>query len=99
MYADKLLICRACKKQFTFTAGEQRFYAEHGYTEPQRCKECRVVYKQRRKELSDLKQRLKDTCDFRDCFIRGSDCWREQNMKARDIERAVWDLEIELGLH
>ena len=35
-------ICEDCGKEFVFTAGEQEFYAEKGFTnEPKRCKECR----------------------------------------------------------
>lgn len=46
---DKVLSCRDCGKEFTFTAGEQQFYAEKGFThEPTRCPECRKAYKARR---------------------------------------------------
>ena len=42
MYEDKTLICKDCGAEFVFTAGEQEFYAEKGFTnEPQRCKNCR----------------------------------------------------------
>ncbi len=47
MYEDKKLICKDCGKEFVFTAGEQEFYAEKGFTnEPQRCKACRDAKKQ-----------------------------------------------------
>ena len=36
-YADKTMTCRDCGKQFTFTAGEQEFYAQRGFSEPTRC--------------------------------------------------------------
>ena len=50
MYSDKTLVCKDCGQEFTFTAGEQEFYAEKGLeNEPQRCKECRVAAKQRRR--------------------------------------------------
>lgn len=46
MYNDKTLVCKDCGQEFTFTAGEQEFYAEKGFTnEPQRCKECRIARK------------------------------------------------------
>lgn len=46
MYQDKTLVCKECGKEFTFTAGEQEFYAQHGFeNEPQRCKECRNARK------------------------------------------------------
>ena len=42
MYEDKTLVCKDCGQEFTFTAGEQEFYAEKGFVnEPQRCKACR----------------------------------------------------------
>ena len=42
MYEDKTLICQECGKEFIWTAGEQQFYAEKGFTnEPKRCSECR----------------------------------------------------------
>ena len=30
MYEDKILVCKECGNEFTFTAGEQEFYAERG---------------------------------------------------------------------
>ncbi|HEX2951299.1 MAG TPA: zinc-ribbon domain containing protein [Armatimonadota bacterium] len=41
-FTDKTLSCRDCGADFTFTAGEQEFYAEKGFTnEPSRCPSCR----------------------------------------------------------
>lgn len=46
MYNDKTLICKDCGNEFVFTAGEQEFYAEKGFTnEPTRCKDCRNARK------------------------------------------------------
>jgi CxxC-x17-CxxC domain-containing protein len=42
---DKTLQCRDCGKSFTFTEGEQEFYNSRGYTEPQRCPDCRAAKK------------------------------------------------------
>ncbi len=43
---DKTLTCRDCGKEFTFTAGEQEFFAQKGFTnEPSRCPECRAARK------------------------------------------------------
>jgi CxxC-x17-CxxC domain-containing protein len=42
MYQDKTLICQDCGREFIWTAGEQDFFAEKGFTnQPRRCKECR----------------------------------------------------------
>lgn len=46
MYQDKMLVCRDCSNEFTFTAGEQEFYAEKGFqNEPTRCRDCRQAHK------------------------------------------------------
>ena len=48
-YADKTLTCRDCNSPFTFTEGEQAFYAQKGFTnEPTRCPDCRAANKSRR---------------------------------------------------
>jgi CxxC-x17-CxxC domain-containing protein len=39
--SDLLLICSDCGQEFVFTAGEQRFFQERGYSSPRRCKPCR----------------------------------------------------------
>lgn len=39
--SDRTLTCRDCGQTFTFTAGEQAFYTERGFSEPTRCKACR----------------------------------------------------------
>src|SRR6266700_3133450 len=43
-FSDKTLTCRDCGQQFTFTAGEQEFYASKGLqNEPGRCTDCRAI--------------------------------------------------------
>ncbi len=45
-YLDKALICRDCGSSFTFTSGEQAFFASRGLTnEPGRCPTCRAARK------------------------------------------------------
>ncbi|MDK2927256.1 MAG: CRISPR-associated protein Csm2 [Bacillota bacterium] len=38
---DRRLVCRQCGRDFVFTEGEQRFFAERGYRPPTRCPQCR----------------------------------------------------------
>ena len=46
MYSDKTIVCKDCGQEFVFTASEQEFFAEKGFTnEPQRCKACRIARK------------------------------------------------------
>ena len=45
-FVDRTLTCSDCGSEFTFTAGEQQFYAEKGFTnEPRRCPACRQARK------------------------------------------------------
>lgn len=47
MAEDKTLSCRDCGAEFIFSASEQDFFAEKGFTnEPGRCPECRAARKQ-----------------------------------------------------
>jgi CxxC-x17-CxxC domain-containing protein len=46
--SDRTLTCRDCGKEFAFTAGEQDFYQQRGFSEPQRCPECRAARKTQR---------------------------------------------------
>jgi CxxC-x17-CxxC domain-containing protein len=43
--ADKTLTCSDCNQQFAFTASEQQFYSDRGFTEPRRCPSCRASRK------------------------------------------------------
>jgi CxxC-x17-CxxC domain-containing protein len=43
MSGDMTLTCRDCGQAFTFTAGEQDFYASRGFSEPTRCSDCRAT--------------------------------------------------------
>lgn len=51
-FADKILTCHDCGTQFTFTAGEQQFYASRSLqNEPSRCPACRTARKASRNNL------------------------------------------------
>ena len=45
MYSDKVLTCADCGQDFVFTARDQEFYADRGFTEPRRCSSCRASRK------------------------------------------------------
>jgi hypothetical protein len=48
-YQEKSIHCSDCGTTFTFTAGEQEFYASKGFTnEPKRCVPCRATRKTQR---------------------------------------------------
>jgi CxxC-x17-CxxC domain-containing protein len=48
MSADTSITCRDCGQAFTFTSGEQDFYASRGFSEPSRCADCRAARKNQR---------------------------------------------------
>ena len=53
MYEDRSIACVDCGQEFTFTAGEQEFYAQRGFTEsPKRCPSCRQIRKAQRSRSS-----------------------------------------------
>jgi CxxC-x17-CxxC domain-containing protein len=45
LYNDKNLTCADCGQEFVFTASEQDFYSQRGFTEPRRCASCRASRK------------------------------------------------------
>jgi len=48
-FQDKILTCKDCGSEFTFTVSEQEFYAEKGFqNDPARCPQCRAARKQQR---------------------------------------------------
>ncbi|MBI2854426.1 MAG: zinc-ribbon domain containing protein [Chloroflexi bacterium] len=57
-FGDKTLTCRDCGQQFTFTAGEQEFYASRGLrNEPSRCPTCRQARRQARTNAAGQSER------------------------------------------
>ena len=49
MYEDRMLVCRDCREEFVFSAGEQAFFARKGLQNvPQRCPSCRAAARQAR---------------------------------------------------
>ncbi len=42
---DETIVCKECNNEFTFTVRDQEFYAEKGFSKPQRCKSCRDARK------------------------------------------------------
>lgn len=61
-FADKTLTCRDCGNEFTFTSGEQEFYAQKGFdNEPTRCSSCRQSRKQTRNSGGSDSYRSRDS--------------------------------------
>ena len=75
MYEDKTLVCKDCGKEFTFSAGEQEFYAEKGFeNEPQRCKECRQARKNSMRKVDKVPFEPRN-----DKPVYCSECFAKQN--------------------
>lgn len=49
---DKIITCIECGQEFTFTVGEQDFYARNGLGEPEHCMICRGKYAAMKKDAA-----------------------------------------------
>ena len=45
MNTDRTIACADCGQEFVFTASEQQFYADRGFSDPRRCPSCRQARK------------------------------------------------------
>ena len=45
-FQDEILECVDCHQEFTFSAGEQSYFASKGLAKVKRCPECRLSRKQ-----------------------------------------------------
>ena len=71
MYTDKTLVCKECGQEFVFSASEQEFYAEKGFTnEPQRCRDCRAARKASRGQTGGGARQMYDAV----CAACGKEC-------------------------
>ncbi|MDR2074107.1 MAG: zinc-ribbon domain containing protein [Oscillospiraceae bacterium] len=64
-FEDRTLVCMDCGRSFTFTSGEQEFYALKGFAnEPKRCPDCRDRKKQARfgQDSREERQMYTATC-------------------------------------
>ena len=61
--SDKSLTCMDCGATFTFTAGEQEFFASKGFTnEPKRCPTCRSARRGQRGQGSYQREMYPVVC-------------------------------------
>jgi CxxC-x17-CxxC domain-containing protein len=47
-FSDQVLSCGDCRMDFAFSAREQAFFAERGFSVPKRCQPCRVARREQR---------------------------------------------------
>ena len=45
MTSDRTMTCADCGQEFMFSASEQQFYADRGFSDPRRCPTCRAQRK------------------------------------------------------
>jgi CxxC-x17-CxxC domain-containing protein len=45
LYNDRTVTCADCSQEFVFSASEQQFYADRGFSDPRRCPSCRQARK------------------------------------------------------
>ncbi len=59
-YQDRILTCRDCGREFTFTAESQTDYERRRYSEPVRCADCRKQRNPRRKSKAQPAAETRD---------------------------------------
>ena len=58
-FTDRELQCADCGATFTFTIGEQEFYATKGFTnDPKRCPDCRAARKSDRSGFGGRQRKM-----------------------------------------
>lgn len=71
MFQDKTLTCRECGAEFVFTASEQEFFAEKGFTnDPSRCFACRARRRQERSGDNSRPQRQMYDAICAECGVK-----------------------------
>ncbi|HSW97646.1 MAG TPA: zinc-ribbon domain containing protein [Candidatus Saccharimonadales bacterium] len=106
MHQDKTLVCQDCGKDFVFTASEQDFYAEKGFTnEPKRCADCRKIKKGNFRQTQGNRAPVeivcancgkKDTVSFKprgDRPVLCGDCFRKQREQGHQSQPAAADMQ------
>ena len=72
MAEDKILNCKDCGEQFTFTVGEQEFYTQKGFqNEPLRCAPCRRNKKNQRNDAGNTRYPSFGSSSFGTSFEKG----------------------------
>ena len=69
-YENKQLTCADCGAEFTFSAEDQEYYAEKGFSEPKRCPACRAAKKAQRTSFRNNRaprREFKVTCSACGC--------------------------------
>ena len=63
MYTDETLTCTDCSAPFTFSAGEQEFFASKGFqNKPSRCPDCRAARKGQKGAAAGTREMHTVTC-------------------------------------
>ena len=71
MFEDRTLKCEDCGHQYIFTAGEQQFYAEKGFTNTPKCPVC-AAEKRKRREAGIIEEAKKYDVVCFNCGIEHS---------------------------
>ena len=96
MVQDKSLVCVECGESFQFSADDQRYHEEKGYTEPKRCPACRQARRAQRTQggFGGVRQMYPAVCaecgtdtevPFQprgDRPVYCSDCYRQQRAQS-----------------
>ena len=48
VFQDKAIVCAECGESFDFSADDQNYHSEKGYSDPKRCPSCRQARRSQR---------------------------------------------------
>ena len=65
-FQDSQLTCQDCGREFTWTAGEQEFYQQKGFSAPLRCPECRAKRKEEKRSNRTMTKIVCSKCGKED---------------------------------
>ena len=57
---DKIIKCKICGNEFTWSEAEIQFYQDRKLVEPKRCPDCRTKRKSDKDTIAKLEKRIKE---------------------------------------
>lgn len=86
-FKDKVLVCKDCAKEFTFTASEQEFYKSKGFeNEPTRCQTCRSKRKANNNRMRGTQNNDRTRRDRQFFKVNCSDCGKETEVPFKPVQ-------------
>jgi transcription elongation factor Elf1 len=77
---SEYITCKSCGRRFEFTARDQQFFRQKGYSKPTTCKSCLQRQKESVSDINDVYNQLRHAMEERHNWgERMNDYWRDVN--------------------